>query len=219
MNISLTKFSHSCVLLEQPERVILFGPGDFSWAEGLIQKKLESLNSLDYLMLTHIHPDHCFVDAIKFIKLKFPQVKIITTNEARQSLSLEGIEADTESDNPDIIITKTDHAHLNQTLPIFENIQVEVKDILTHLGDSMNIAKLNTPLLCLPFFGSWEQGTFTDAMNSGLKLKPKYIIPIHDYHYKPEFRDSFYDRASDTAKGYGGELICTEDGKNEQLKL
>ena len=114
MNLSLTKFSHSCVLLEQPERVILFDPGDFSWSEGLIKNKLDSLERLDYLILTHVHPDHCFSEAIKQIKLKFPDVKIITTNEAKQELSLEGIEASDESDNPEIIITKTDHAHLNK---------------------------------------------------------------------------------------------------------
>ena len=60
MNLSLTKFSHSCVLLEQTERVILFDPGDFSWSEGLIKNKLDSLERLDYLILTHVHPDHCF---------------------------------------------------------------------------------------------------------------------------------------------------------------
>ena len=220
MNLSLTKFSHSCVLLEQPERVILFDPGDFSWSEGLIKNKLDSLERLDYLILTHVHPDHCFSEAIKQIKLKFPDVKIITTNEAKQELSLEGIEASDESDNPEIIITKTDHAHLNKLVPVFENIQVEIKGILTHMGDSMNLDKLNTPVLCLPFFGPWEGGTFTDAMSLSLKLKPKFIIPIHDYHYKPEFRDAFYERAQGVADSFGGHLVCQQDGEpNINLSL
>lgn len=219
MIINLTKFSHSCVLLEQVERVILFDPGDFSWGEGQIKLKLDTLKRLDYLILTHIHPDHCFIEAVQFIKLKFPSVKIITTEEAQAELSLAGIESETESDDPDIIITKTDHAHLPHGMPIFQNIQVEVKGILTHLGDSMNIVKLNAPVLCLPFFGPWEQGTFTDAMNLALKLKPEFILPIHDYHYKPEFRDSFYDRAATVAESYGGQIICRADGQTESLGL
>lgn len=219
MKANLTKFSHSCVLLEQPEQVILFDPGEFSWAEGLVQTKLESLERLDYLILTHIHADHLFIDAVKAIKLKFPGVKIITTKEAKKELSLSGIDAETESDDPDIIINNIEHAHLPSTMPIFENIQVEVKGILTHLGDSMNITKLNTPVLCLPFFGPWKQGTFTDAMNLALKLKPEYIIPIHDYHYKPEFRDSFYNRASGMAEAWGGRLICQKDGQTQGLDL
>jgi hypothetical protein len=160
-----------------------------------------------------------FFNAIKFIKLKFPEIKIITTNEAKQSLSLEQIKADTESGDQDIIITKTDHAHLHQPIPIFENIQVEVKGVLTHLGDSMNLDKLNTPILCLPFFGPWEGGTFTDAVNLGFRLQPKYILPIHDYHYKPEFRDSFYNRAEVAAASFGGHLICQKDGELNELIL
>ncbi len=216
---NLTKFSHSCILLEQADRVILFDPGDFSWAEGLIKKKIDELNRLDYLIITHIHPDHCFEPAIKTIKLRFPEVKIITTTEAKESLSLEGIEADDQSNNPDIIITKTDHAHLHQPIPIFQNIQVEIKGILTHPGDSMKLAKLNTPILCLPFFGPWEGGTFSDAMNLALKLKPKFIIPIHDYHYKPEFKDSFYLRAQNAIKPFDSKLICKSDGASESLEL
>ena len=78
----------------------------------------------------------------------------------------------------------------------------------------------NTHVLCLPFFGPWEGGTFTDAMSLSLKLKPKFIIPIHDYHYKPEFRDAFYERAQGVADSFGGHLICQQDGEpNINLSL
>ena len=83
----------------------------------------------------------------------------------------------------------------------------------------MKLAKLNTPILCLPFFGPWEGGTFSDAMNLALNIKPRFIIPIHDYHYKPEFKDSFYLRAQNAIKSFDSKLICKSDGAPESLEL
>lgn len=211
--MKFTKFSHSCVLVESAETTILFDPGEFSWSEGLIQKKIAELTRLDTVYVTHVHPDHCFSLALRAIREKFPDVIIVTTKEAQLQLAEDSIETVVTLSNNLVTLKQTDHAHLNKTIPIFENMQVILKNIITHPGDSMNIEQLKTPVIALPFFGPWENGTFTDAMNLAIKLRPEYIIPIHDYHYKPEFRDDFYERAQKIADAWGGKVICKKDAK------
>jgi L-ascorbate metabolism protein UlaG (beta-lactamase superfamily) len=61
----LTKFVHSCVLVEDNEKSILFDPGIFSWKSGLVD--VAKLPQLDTIAISHRHPDHFaepFVDAL-----------------------------------------------------------------------------------------------------------------------------------------------------------
>lgn len=217
--MNITKFSHSCVLVELDDKVILFDPGEFSWSEGLIKHKISSLKRLDTVYVTHVHPDHCYEPGLQAIRQQFPEVKIVTTKEAQVSLKKSDIKSEAISDASSVTLNHVDHAHLNKTIPVFENVQVIVSNVITHLGDSMAIDQLKTPVLALPFFGPWENGTFTDAMNIAIKLQPQYIIPIHDYHYKPESRDGFYKQAQKIADTWGGKIICKKDGVAEDIVL
>ena len=185
----------------------------------VIQGKITELTRLDIVYITHVHPDHCFVPALKAIREKFPDVTIVTSQEAHDKLAADDIQSTTTIKDKSVSLRQTDHAHLNKTLPLFENIQVAIKNVMTHPGDSMDIENLETPVLALPFFGPWENGTFTDAMNLAIKLQPEYIIPIHDYHYKPEFRNDFYQRAQKIVETWGGKVICQKDGKPENISL
>ena len=52
--MKITKFVHSCILVETPERVGLFDPGVFS--ERAFNP--ETLQKLDDIIITHKHQDH-----------------------------------------------------------------------------------------------------------------------------------------------------------------
>ncbi len=49
--MKLTKYTHSCVRLENQAKVLVIDPGGFSEVE-------EALEGADYLLITHAHPHH-----------------------------------------------------------------------------------------------------------------------------------------------------------------
>jgi len=54
--MKITKFVHSCVLVEEGSKVVLFDPGGFTWNNGSFD--LSQIKHLDSIAITHSHGDH-----------------------------------------------------------------------------------------------------------------------------------------------------------------
>src|SRR5262249_21273304 len=90
----ITKFGHSCLLVEMPGpdgRSALFDPGVFSTVD------VASLQRLDEIFITHNHSDHMDIELIKKLVAKFPDVRILATTEAVEELAGVGIKATNEA--------------------------------------------------------------------------------------------------------------------------
>jgi L-ascorbate metabolism protein UlaG (beta-lactamase superfamily) len=61
----ITKYVHSCLLIENEAEKILFDPGKFSFVEGKI-KPLQ-FKDLSAKILTHNYPDHIDANSLKEI--------------------------------------------------------------------------------------------------------------------------------------------------------
>ena len=186
--MKITKFVHSCLLVETPDRVALFDPGSMSTPH----INLENITKLDDVFVTHQHGDHIDHDFIKQLVAKFPQVRITTTPEVVQELKAEGV---TASNTPPEGVTFFDSPH-EKIKPYFpvdppQEIGVHYLDVLSHPGDSHSF-KETKAILALPVSAPW--GSLVDAAELGLELKPKYILPIHDWHWSDEARDDTYDK-------------------------
>src|SRR3989344_9294140 len=92
--MQITKFVHSCLLIEEDSKKILIDPGNYS-EESL---GVNSLNGLDYLLITHEHPDHMYLPLIKKTLEKSPEVKIISNPSVAGILGNEGIKVSTDGD-------------------------------------------------------------------------------------------------------------------------
>ncbi len=84
------KYIHSCLVVEEGEEKILFDPGIFSFNEGLVQP--ETFRDVTTVILTHQHPDHVDMLALKKI-LALSNASVITNSEGKTALAKEGIEA------------------------------------------------------------------------------------------------------------------------------
>lgn len=214
-SMKITKFVHSCVLVEVDGKRILIDPGEYTWVSGQLTD--EHLSNLDYLLITHEHYDHCHLEAIKAVQGKSPNVKIKAGPAVVGKLQKDGIIAD--SSNTDLVsLDVGEHSHLWEGLPVFENTKMTVAGKLLHVGDSMDATQ--TPdVLCLPIFGPWLNGTVADAANVITKLKPKYVVPIHDWHYNQEARNGFMERLTDWFKDKGTQVIGTELAKTYEIEV
>jgi L-ascorbate metabolism protein UlaG (beta-lactamase superfamily) len=212
--MKITKYKHSCLLLENEKARVLFDPGEFSWAD--FSDELKKLEDLDFIIVTHEHGDHYFPEALKKIALKNPQAKIICPDVVATKLNSDGIELERELEHELFSINLTEHAHLDQTLPVFDNIRVIFDGRFLHPGDNMDMEE-SPDILAIPIFGPWYNGTITDAIDLVIKLKPKFVVPIHDWHYKDEVRHDFQKRLRDRTKDFGVTALIQPDGETVEV--
>ena len=187
--MKITKFVHSCLLVEMPapvNRTALFDPGSMS--ESALS--VDSLEFLDDIIITHSHGDHLSMPLLKQLVAKFPDVRITTTQEVVDLLAHEGIHAQT--DPPEgLVLFDAPHESVEPVFPTPQAIGVHYLDRLSDPGDSHHFSETKA-ILALPVTAPW--GGMIAAVQLALELKPKYIIPIHDWHWSETARHSSYDR-------------------------
>ena len=184
--MKISKHSHSCLLIEENSKRILIDPGVYTEEDSSLS--LDQLSSLEYILLTHNHSDHLSVSLIKKLVGKFPQVTIITNYEGIETLEKDDIKATNSSTSDITMIPAIHEKFLTQVIPA-ENTLFTLFNRLTHPGDSFDFTT-SSEILALPITAPW--GSTTKAVEKALEVRPKIIIPIHDWHWKDAARQQFY---------------------------
>ncbi len=188
--MKLTKYSHACVLVEDDEHTVLFDPGEFAWQPQPLN--LNSWPRLDRVIITHEHFDHFYPEFVKAIVKRFPEVSFTSTESTVAQLKEMGItNASSVSDNL-VDIELLAHESMEPLAPPpCQNIRVHYKNLITHPGDSHHLTETKD-ILFLPVSGPW--GATIEAVRMADKLKPKTIVPIHDWMWNDQWRQEMYDR-------------------------
>lgn len=204
-NMEITKYLHSCLLLEIDGKSILIDPGNYTYDAKVLD--INSLAKLDYVLITHEHPDHMYIPFINEIVEKFPEVKITTNSSAAALLEKEGIKASSE-ETDFIKMTPVPHERMFAGEPPM-NTQFDIGDMFSDPGDSHSFTSTKK-VLALPVTAPW--GSLTAAVKLGISLKPEVIIPIHDWHWNDEAREMFYKRMEDHFGQNGIKFIGLQTG-------
>jgi len=209
--MKITKFVHSCLLVEMPDRTALFDPGSFSTVD------VDRLEYLDDIFITHSHGDHMDIGLIQKLVAKFPEVRITTTPEIVEILAGQGIMASNQApegvsffDSPHEVIRPFFDADPPQ------EIGVHYLGKLSHPGDSHSFTE-TMPVLALPVQAPW--GSPNAAVKLGLELKPQYIIPIHDWHWSDAARESSYASMEKIFGDQGITFVKTVNGEPFMLDV
>ena len=211
MTLRLTKYVHSCLLVETPDRTALFDPGNFS-ADAL---PVDDLVRLDDIFITHRHADHCDIDLLKRLVARFPGVRITSNSEVVTLLNSAGIKA---SDQAPEGVSFFESPHEN-VAPVSEQpkeIGFHYLSQLSNPGDSHSFSE-TMPVLALPITGPW--GSAIRALNLAIELKPQHVVPIHDWHWRDEARRAVYDRYADILAERDITLHKIETGEPIQINL
>ena len=212
--MKITKFVHSCLLIEESGKKVLIDPGNYS-AEVL---DLSHLSNLSYLLITHEHQDHMYIPFIKQVVEKSPNIKVISNSSVAKILEGEGIKVirPRRSDAQDPRGLGGDFVEMEEVShekifmgPSPANTLFKVGRRLTHPGDSHHFES-STEILALPVQASW--GSTTDAVNLAVRLKPKIIIPIHDWHWSDKARENMYKRLEEYFGKLGIKFIGLQTG-------
>lgn len=206
MIMEITKYIHSCLLIEVDSKRLLIDPGNYTYESKTLD--INVLEELNYLLITHEHPDHMYIPFIQEILARFPNLAILTNISAQEKLSAEGIKSTTDS--LDIIKIQTvPHERVFGTESP-ANILFNIADTLTHPGDSLHFTS-QTPVLALPVQAPWC--SLTQTVEFAVSLKPQVVLPIHDWHWNDMARAAFYKRLDGYFTQQGIKFLSLETGQ------
>jgi len=207
--VIISKHFHSCLLIKEKGKTIVIDPGNYTEEnQGLDSNKLQTL---DYILITHEHADHCYIPLIKKLIEKFPNVIIITNKSVGQILSKNAISYQT-TDKEGIELAATPHEKVFGMS--VENTLFTVFNRLIHPGDSQSFSK-TSEIVAIPMQAPW--GSYVISMELAIKLKPKFVLPIHDFHWRDDFRKAMYDRTESYLKNYGITFKKMETGEEIEI--
>ncbi|HPR09043.1 MBL fold metallo-hydrolase [Candidatus Saccharibacteria bacterium] len=195
--MKITKFGHSCILVElagDNGKTVLFDPGVFS------EVPVDSLTRLDDICITHEHADHCDVEVLLQLHRKFPEVRITTTTEVAAQLNAHGLTA-LDVAGGGIRFFVSPHEVVEPFGgPVPQQIGIHLAELFTHPGDSHSFDE-TMPVLALPVTAPW--GTTVHALEVALRLKPRVVIPVHDWFWQENARQWSYDRLGEVFRQHG----------------
>jgi len=187
----ISKYLHSCILVEDRGQKLLIDPGAFSF----IEKKVtpDVFTDISIILITHVHGDHVDVNALKTILGINPKAKVLGNADVVKLLEENEIksenfeEGEKELSGFKIRAISAEHEKLLIQTP--KNTAYVVNEIFLHPGDSLNktLYKLKgIKLLALPIMAPWANmiqiGDFEKSM------EPEAVVPIHDGYVKDFFR-------------------------------
>jgi len=210
--MKITKYVHSCLVVETDNRVGLMDPGVFSWESGTFE--VDMLPRLDDIIITHDHPDHLHLPFFQALVAAFPQARISTLPSLAAKLQAIGFANVTSEQTADVQFFAAAHEPNEPLGPTPENTGVHYLEYLTDPGDSFQLSETK-PILALPLTAPW--GALTHAAALAIDLKPRYILPIHDWHWNAAARKQTYERLVSFFREQGITFVPLADGKPVEL--
>ena len=208
MYISITKLVHACLLVEASGKRTLLDPGGFSWADERLDVSM--VEGVDRILITHEHADHVSVDFVRAAIERSNDALVETTPALRAILAEQGIDAVTEG--------TAQFAAPHERIPMGpgpQNVGFHVEGVLSHPGDSHSFVE-TMPILAMPFVAPW--GSLTNGVDRARLVKPRYVIPIHDWFLSAGGRTFMYRLANMALAQDGIELVEIPDFETVTLE-
>jgi L-ascorbate metabolism protein UlaG (beta-lactamase superfamily) len=176
--MQLTKFTHSCVRLDDGERSVVFDPGTFSEVE-------TALDGAGGVLITHEHPDHIDAERLRAAARKDPRLRIWAPAGVAATLADLGEQvvavAPGGSFDAAGFAVRTfggQHALIHPSIPVVANVGYLVDDDVYHPGDSLIVPAVPVRTLLAPLHAPWSKtGEVIDFVVS---LRAPHVHQIHD---------------------------------------
>jgi L-ascorbate metabolism protein UlaG (beta-lactamase superfamily) len=177
--MKITKFGHSCLLIEEGDARLLIDPGAFS-------KGFEDLRELDALLITHQHADHVTPEMLAKVRESNPGVAVYADEGTVKLFSAQGeaqIKAvhageEFEVKGVKVAVYGSEHAIIHPAIPGIENIGYMLAERFFYPGDNFTIPAEPVEILALPLGAPWLK--VSEVIDYVLKVKPSVAIPVHD---------------------------------------
>lgn len=174
---TLTKFTHSCVRLDDGDHALVIDPGMFSELDA-------ALDGAVAVLITHEHPDHVDVDRVRAAARADSRLRIWTPPNLAAALDLGdqvvavGPGERFSAAGFDVEVFGGQHGLLHPTVPVVQNNCYLINGTVYHPGDSVIVPTKPVRLLLLPIHAPWS--STADAMDFVVSVRSPKAIQIHD---------------------------------------
>ncbi len=176
--MKITKFGHSCLLVEEKKARILIDPGSYS-------NGFENLINLDVILYTHEHSDHVNLDSLSKLLANNPTVQIRTNAGVGKLLASKNIQfkllthdQSEEFKGVKIQAIGEHHAQIHESIKCVDNTGYLIASKFFYPGDFLTVPDEKVEILALPIEAPWLK--LGDAINYVSKIKPKTCFAVHD---------------------------------------
>jgi L-ascorbate metabolism protein UlaG (beta-lactamase superfamily) len=210
----LTKFGHSCLLVEEGGARVLLDPGLFS--EGF-----ETLEGLTAVCLTHQHIDHLDPERVRLLLARNPGVRVVSDEGSAEALGEAGADVEVVHDGDELVlgglavrVAGRDHAAVHPVVPVIPNVGYLVGGRLFHPGDALTMPGEPVEVLAVPAGAPWLK--LADAVDYLRKVGPRVAVPVHEKVLSEVGISSHY-RLLEQLGGPGTALRVLDDGRPVEL--
>ena len=210
----LTKFGHSCLLVEESGARVLLDPGSFS--EGF-----ETLEGLTAVCLTHQHVDHVDPERVRPLLDRNPGVRVVSDEGSAEALGEAGADVEVVHDGDELAlgglalrVVGRDHAAVHPEVPVVPNVGYLVGGRLFHPGDALTMPGEPVEVLAVPAGAPWLK--LADAVDYLRKVGPRVAVPVHEKVLSEAGISSHY-RLLEQLGGPGTTFEVLDDGRPVEL--
>lgn len=174
--LSLTKYSHACLVATKNGTSIVIDPG--AWSYDFVAPAAPLA-----VIITHEHPDHLDIEKLREIARVNPDVMVLGPEAV--ITQLEDFSAVTVNEGETVQVGDfalrfigDSHAMIDDSLPLIANTGVMVDEYLYYPGDSFTLPDVAVHTLALPVSAPWMK--FSEAATFLRTVRPQFAFPTHD---------------------------------------
>ena len=175
--MQLTKFTHSCIRLDDGDRSVVVDPGVFSEVEA-------ALDGAQALLITHEHSDHLDADRVRAAARRDPRLRIWAPAVVAAALADLGeqVVAVAPGEQFDaagftVRVFGGQHALIHPMIAMVANVAYLV-DGVYHPGDSFTVPPVAVDTLLLPTSAPWSKAA--EVIDYAIAVRARRTFQIHD---------------------------------------
>jgi L-ascorbate metabolism protein UlaG (beta-lactamase superfamily) len=171
----ITRFGHSCLLVEDGDARVLLDPGVYS-------SGFEHLEGLTAVLVTHQHPDHLDVERLRPLLTANPDARLhLDEGSAGAHADLDAVvvrDGDRLDLGVPVAVHGTTHAVIHEEIPRIPNVGYLVGGRFFTPGDALTVPDADVEVLGLPTAAPWLK--LSEAVGLLRAVAPRLAFPVHD---------------------------------------
>jgi L-ascorbate metabolism protein UlaG (beta-lactamase superfamily) len=206
----LTKFGHSCLLLEEGGARLLFDPGTLSGG-------FEALEGLSAIVFTHQHADHLDAGRLRALLERNPGARVVCDEGSAGQLAEAGADVEVVHDGDEldlagarVRVAGRDHAVIHPDIPVVPNVGYLVGGLF-HPGDAFTLPGEPVQVLAVPAGAPWTK--VAEPIDYLRAVRPAVAVPVHEQVLSEAGRKIHYGQLERLGAGDTTRFAVLDDGK------
>ena len=183
--MQLTKFTHSCVRLDDGDRTLVLDPGVFSEVDA-------ALDGADAVLITHEHPDHIDMAKVTAALAGDSRLRVFAPAGVAAALGEYGEQVVAvapgdafEAAGFPVATFGGQHAMIHPAIPVIANNGYLVAESIYHPGDSFSVPPVTVQTLLLPTNAPWSKAS--EVIDFAIAVRAPRVHQLHDSLITPVY--------------------------------